>query len=89
MQMLSRLEVSTDFDRSCRIAQQLVDFFELHSGDYRLNQLIHNEQNTDAIFKSLQQITQEKWAKHSLTLHIGKSLADNNYDVMFISCMLY
>ena len=61
MQLLSKLESSRDFDGSCRLAQQILEFFELHSGDYRLNQLVHIEHNTEAILKSLQQITLDKW----------------------------
>ncbi len=60
MQLLSRLESSSDYDDSCGLAQQIVDFLELHTSDYRLNQLAQAEQNTDAIFKSLQQIILDK-----------------------------
>ncbi len=60
MQLLSRLESSSDYDGSCRLAQQIVEFFELHSGDYRLSQLVHTEQNTETIFKSLNQIILNK-----------------------------
>ncbi len=60
MQLLSRLESSSDYDGSCRLAQQIVEFFELHAGDYRLSQLVHTEQNTETIFKTLNQIILNK-----------------------------
>lgn len=39
MQIVSRLDHSQDVDSSCRIAKQFLDFLELHTGDYRLNQV--------------------------------------------------
>jgi len=39
MQLMSRLEQSRDLDTSHRIIRQILDFLELHTGDYRLNQV--------------------------------------------------
>ena len=39
MQIVSRLDHSQDMDSSCRVAKQILDFLELHTGDYRLNQV--------------------------------------------------
>ena len=60
IQLLSRLQSTSDYDASCRLAQQIVDFLELHTSDYRLNQAIQSDQNTGTIFKSLQQIVLDK-----------------------------
>ena len=39
MQIVSRLAHSQDVDSSCRVAKQILDFLELHTGDYHLNQV--------------------------------------------------
>ena len=39
IQIVSRLDQSRDIDGSCRITKQILDFLELHTGDYRLNQV--------------------------------------------------
>ena len=41
MQLVSKLEQqSGNSDGSCRVARQILDFFELHVGDYRMNQVL-------------------------------------------------
>ena len=41
MQLVSKLEQqSGSSDGSCRVASQILDFFELHVGDYRMNQVL-------------------------------------------------
>ena len=40
MQLVGRLEQqSGNIDGSCRVAKQILDFFELHVGDYKMNQV--------------------------------------------------
>lgn len=39
MQLVTRLDQCRDLDGSCRLARQILEFLELHSGDYRLNQV--------------------------------------------------
>ncbi len=39
MQIVSKLDHCQDVDSRCRVAKQLLDFLELHTGDYRLNQV--------------------------------------------------
>jgi len=60
MLLLSKLELSNDLDSSCRLALQITEFFDNHSGDYRLSQQITTDQNLDSVFEKLQQIIPEK-----------------------------
>ena len=39
IQLVSKLEQSTDVDASCRLSRQILDFLELHVTDYRTNQV--------------------------------------------------
>ena len=40
MQLVGKLEQqSGNSDGSCRVAKQILDFFELHVGDYRMSQV--------------------------------------------------
>ena len=42
MQLVAKLEQqSGSSDGSCRVARQILDFFELHVGDYRMNQVLY------------------------------------------------
>ena len=43
MQLVAKLEQqSGNSDGVCRVARQILDFFELHVGDYRMNQVFYN-----------------------------------------------
>ena len=43
MQLVAKLEQqSGNSDGVCRVARQILDFFELHVGDYRMNQVLDN-----------------------------------------------
>lgn len=50
IQLVSKLEHSTDVDASCRLSRQILDFLELHVTDYRTNQVggsvLHAHTNT-------------------------------------------
>lgn len=39
MQIVVKLDQSQDAHASYRIAKQILDFLELHAGDYRMNQV--------------------------------------------------
>ena len=39
MQIVSKLDHTQDVESRCRVAKMLLEFLELHTGDYRLNQV--------------------------------------------------
>ena len=54
IQLVSKLEQSTDVDASCRLSRQIFDFLELHVNDYRTNQvgrsMLHTHTYTYLLF---------------------------------------